>query len=251
MTSEVFGLQQARSLEAEKAILYSRQLMLGQLEEVPEELRSRAQMEAKLREYLSPLDRMESLSVPVIPVEPVPEPDKFDLEVRLKGNEWLVKNPDQRPKDLWSPFRGDLAEAFKHRCGYSALRIPYGGSVDHFLSCKNHRELAYEWSNYRYCFANLNSRKKNADDKILDPFEVKPGWFEVVIPGFLLKPTSSIPQEVEFKAFETIKILALNGQDMIDARRRQYARYKRGSLTLQGLLEVAPLVGEAVQREGL
>jgi hypothetical protein len=57
LTSEIFGLQQARSLEAEKVILYSRQLMLGQLEEIPGELRSRAQMEKKLREYLSPTDR--------------------------------------------------------------------------------------------------------------------------------------------------------------------------------------------------
>jgi hypothetical protein len=191
---------------------------------------------------------MGSWRVPVIPVEPVSEPEKFDLLVRKKGNEWLVDNPGQRPKDLWSPFRGDLAEAFKNRCGYSALEIPYGGSVDHFLSCKNHRELAYEWSNYRYCFPNLNSRKKDADDRILDPFEVKPGWFEVVLPGFLLKATSSIPPELLPKAIETIKILALNGQEMIDARMRQYARYKRGGLTLQGLLEVAPLVGEAVQR---
>ena len=187
----------------------------------------------------------------MIPVLPVKEPVDFDALVRQRGGAWLAENPSKPPKDLWSPFRPALAEAFKHRCGYAAIEIPYSGTVDHFLSCRHHRELAYEWSNYRYSFGSINSRKKNADNKILDPFEIQPNWFEVVIPGFLLKATAALPAALHGKARDTIKILALNGQEMIDARLRQYLRYKEEKITLPALFEIAPLVANAVQSAGL
>jgi len=187
----------------------------------------------------------------MIPVERVQEPTDFDVSARQKGITWLSENPNKPPKDLWSPFRPALAEAFKYRCGYAAIEIPYSGTVDHFLSCRHHRELAYEWSNYRYSFGSINSRKKNADNKILDPFEIQPDWFEIVIPGFLLKPTAALPPALHDKALDTIRILALNGQEMIDVRLRQYLRYKEGKITLPHLFEIAPLVAKAMQSAGL
>src|SRR5258708_5488790 len=95
----------------------------------------------------------------MIPVERVEEPTDFDASARRKGAAWLSENPNRAPKDLWSPFRPALAEAFKHRCGYAAIEISYSGTVDHFLSCGHHRELAYEWSNYRYSFGSINSKR--------------------------------------------------------------------------------------------
>ena len=57
LTSEIFGLEQARSIEAEEVILQSRKLMLGELDELPPNLRTREDMEVRLKQILSPTDR--------------------------------------------------------------------------------------------------------------------------------------------------------------------------------------------------
>ncbi|MBX9744052.1 MAG: hypothetical protein K2X08_02440, partial [Chlamydiales bacterium] len=149
----------------------------------------------------------------MISVRRVREPKNFDENVRQPGKNQPISN--SRPRDLWTPFRPALAKGFKERCAYSAIEI-YGGTVDHFLSFRHHPNLTYEWSNYRYCLGSINSRKRNLDELILDPYEVKDGWFEIKIPGYLLKPTNKIPLKYAFLASETIRLLKLNGQDLID-----------------------------------
>ena len=114
--------------------------------------------------------------VPVIRVQRVPEPAAFDGKARQPGKAWLAANPGaKRPKDLWSAFKSDLRDGFQSLCGYSAMFDPTGGTVDHYLSCRDHQDLAYEWSNYRFASSTMNSIKRNADDAVLDPFEVG-GW---------------------------------------------------------------------------
>lgn len=63
------------------------------------------------------------------------------------------------------------------------------GAVEHFLSKKNRPDLAYEWSNYRYIAGSVNGSKGTHDDKVLDPFEVQNGWFEVLVPSMQLVVT--------------------------------------------------------------
>ena len=74
------------------------------------------------------------------------EPQDFDEKVRQPGNNWLAKNTDhkKRPIDYWSKFKSDLADGFNNLCGYSVMYEPVG-TLEHFLSCENHRHLAYEW----------------------------------------------------------------------------------------------------------
>lgn len=83
--------------------------------------------------------------------ERVPEPPEFDQKVRQRGNVWLAKNPEPRKRlpDYWSVFKSYLADGFGNLCGYSAMYEPVG-TVDHYLSRKHYRHLAYEWSNYRF-----------------------------------------------------------------------------------------------------
>ena len=119
----------------------------------------------------------------MIPVTPVPEPKDFDTKVRQLGKAWLAANPNAKVKDLWSLYRGDLADGFHDLCGYSAIHCPHG-TVDHYLSKDNknalqNRALAYEWANYRYAAGWVNSSKGNEDDAILDPYHVGEGWFEI------------------------------------------------------------------------
>jgi len=71
-----------------------------------------------------------------------------------------------------SPFKPDLSDGFERLCAYSVMFEPVG-TIDHYISVSRNKMLAYEWSNYRFASAWLNSSKKAEDDKILDPFEPK------------------------------------------------------------------------------
>jgi hypothetical protein len=179
---------------------------------------------------------------------PPPEPPSFDQNCRQLGNTWLGKNPDinQRPRDYWSAFKSDLADGFRNLCAYSVMYEPVG-TVDHYLSCDNYRHLAYEWSNYRFASAWINSSKRTLDDQVLDPFEVGEDWFEIILPSLQLVLTDKIPAEERQRAEFTLKRLHLQDDErVIRQRQAWYQLYQDGDLTLEGLEKKAPLIARAV-----
>lgn len=183
----------------------------------------------------------------MIPVAKAPEPDRFDAECRVPGKKWLAENPEGDPhrKPLWRPFTPDLREAFRRRCGFLAMWIP-SGTVDHWISTKTDRDLAYEWSNYRFLSGPLNSAKKPAwEGKLLDPFEVREGWFELLLPSLELVPGPDLPPELKDRAKFTLEKLGLgHGEDIIRLRREWMEAYERGDL----LDEFAPLLARAIRK---
>lgn len=123
------------------------------------------------------------------------------------------------------------------------------GAVEHFLSKKNRPDLAYEWSNYRYIAGSVNGSKGTHDDKVLDPFEVQNGWFEVLLPSMQLVVTPLLPRLLSARAEFTLKQLKLrNGTKVVRSRKHWYDQFKKGMLDLDGLRTHAPLVADAVQR---
>lgn len=123
------------------------------------------------------------------------------------------------------------------------------GVVDHFLSKENHRRLAYSWKNYRYIAGTVNSSKKKLDDQVLDPFEVQPGWFEILLPSMQLVRTAAVPVPLQAKADTTLTKLKLgNGLKVRRNRKRWYEDYRDKGLPMNLLEEYAPLVADAVQR---
>lgn len=187
----------------------------------------------------------------MIPVANVRKPRKFDAEVRLPGNAWLRANPDaKRPKALWDAFLPDLDQGFSRLCGYAAMLDPTGGTVDHYLSFRNHPDLAYEWSNFRFASGVMNSTKSNADDSVLDPYEVGEGWFEILLPSLQMRVTDAVPAPQRKKAEFTLTRLRLrDGERVLRWRQSWYAMYLKGKLTLDGLREVAPLIAAAVETQ--
>jgi hypothetical protein len=151
----------------------------------------------------------------VIPVAKVPKPAGYD-KIKAGGDAWLKANPAaKRPKDLWSPFLPELAEGFAHLCGYAAMLDPTGGTVDHYLSWKSYRHLAYEWSNFRFVSSILNSSKRTADDTVLDPYLVKSGWFEIILPSLQMRVTDKVPAAHQAAAAFTLKRLKLGDGEKI------------------------------------
>jgi hypothetical protein len=187
----------------------------------------------------------------VIPVRRVPEPAHFDSEARQPGNGWLAANPGaKRLPALWRSFVNELYDGFGGLCGYAAMLDATGGTVDHYLSVRNHRHLAYEWSNYRFAWSTMNSIKGIADDAVLDPYEVGEGWFEIILPSLQMRVTDRVPAEHRARAEATLSRLKLRDDErLIRCRRGWYELYQAGELTLEGLARVAPLIADAVRRE--
>jgi hypothetical protein len=185
---------------------------------------------------------------------PAPEPKDFDSQVRKAGQNWRSKNPDKLPKDFWKHCKDELAEAFDEICCYTAMRIipPQDGTVDHYLSKKNRPDLAYEWSNYRYCTGYVNSCKGNYDDRILDPFDAEADWFEVLIPSLQLVLTDQVPLEFREKAEFTLHQLQLqDSKRIIKKRTYYYNAYKKGNMSIEQLEQDAPLLARAIHSNGV
>lgn len=197
----------------------------------------------------------------MIPVARPKEPKRFDAACRAPGLAWLKKNPKEPPKDLWSPFEEDLRTAFHERCGWLAMWIP-AGQIDHYLSKhhpngkrrKKQRPLAYEWSNLRYADGSVNNRKRNADEAVLDPFEVTAGSFEVTA-SLRLRVAAACPALMRTRAAETLTRLGLDdGRVAMRMRQHFLARYefavKHGmskAAALDQLERDAPLVAAYVR----
>lgn len=188
----------------------------------------------------------------MIPVARVRKPRGFDATVKTPGDAWLASHPvAARPPALWAPYTATLSEGFANLCGYAAMHDPTGGTVDHFLSFKHHRHLTYEWTNYRFASAPLNSSKRAADDSVLDPFQVGAGWFEIILPSLQMRLTHAVPLALRAKAEYTLKRLKLrDGERIIRWRRSWYRMYTDGQLSLEGLRAVAPLLAAAVEAQG-
>lgn len=179
----------------------------------------------------------------------VPQPEGFELEVEVRGATWLREHLDaHRPRDYWSPFKAHLAEGFRNLCSYSALFEPVG-TVDHFVSWDEDRSRAYDWSNYRFASAWINSSKKTLrSSDILDPFEVEDGWFELILPSLQLVVSDSLPESLRERAEFVLDRLHLRDDERVVRQRREWYRmYQEGELSLEGLKKKAPLIARAVR----
>lgn len=177
------------------------------------------------------------------------EPEEFEEKARTPGKEWLTAHPSGRPKDFWSAFKRELADGFGDLCAYTVMYEPVG-TVDHYLSCDNHRDQSYEWSNYRYSAGWINSSKSTQDNKIIDPFQIGDGWFEIILPSLQLVMTDAIPENEKTRAKHTLTRLHLRDDERVIRQRREWYRmYQDGELTLDGLEKKAPLIARAVRKQ--
>ena len=184
----------------------------------------------------------------MIRCERVAEPPGFDAEVRRRGEAWLAEHPAAtRPSKLWVAYLPQLAEGFRHLCGYTAMHIEEG-TVDHYLSCATHRHLAYEWSNYRFTSHRMNSVKGTLDERVLDPCAIGDDWFTILLPSLQMVATARVPPAERERAAFTLQRLGLrDGEHVIRRRRAWYEGFLEGRQSLRGLREHAPLIARAVE----
>ena len=184
----------------------------------------------------------------MIRFRPIPEPPTFDHNARSPGNDWLASHPNpKRPKDFWSPFKGHLADGFNSLCAYSAMYEPVG-TVDHFVSWNEDPSKAYEWNNYRYSSGWINSSKQHVpSSRILDPFEVEDGWFEIHLPSLQLVLSDSIPDEYRARAEYVLERLHLRDDERVMRQRRSWMEAYEQGMSIDELERRAPLLARAVR----
>jgi len=193
----------------------------------------------------------------MIPVTPRPEPPEFNNKVRKPGQKFLtqIPNPNSsewRSKSYWTRVLPDLRRAYDCICAYSATWIPYSvgsHSVDHFIPKHSSPQLAYEWSNFRYVSSRFNSRKGVRE--ILDPFGIQPGWFQINFNNLFIKPSLNISTDIQQEVIDTIKILDLNKDLLVEERITFVQNYYQGNISLEYLRQNAPFISFELERQGL
>ncbi|KYF88487.1 hypothetical protein BE17_27280 [Sorangium cellulosum] len=181
-----------------------------------------------------------------------PEPARFDALVRQPGRRALAANVEHLPP-YWRECLDDLRDGYRGICAYLCVLVPRGTgarSVDHVAPKSKRRELAYEWSNYRFVCSLMNARKRDFDD-VLDPMEIPDGWFVLELSFLQVLPAEGLHDEARACVQATIERLKLNDKECIAAREMYYTAYLDKGLTLELLQEWSPFVAREVVRQGL
>lgn len=195
----------------------------------------------------------------MIRVKQRPEPRApgfdFHARVRVPGEAWLKANPsaavDLPP--LWREAMPSLRAAYKGLCAYFCVYVhpvTGGGSTDHFVPKSQDRSVAYEWDNYRFACARMNSRKHDAGD-VLDPFDLTDGCFVLVFTTMQVKAAPGLAPEVLRRVKATIQRLNLNSPECMEERQGHWDNYDKHGLSADRLMEFAPFIVMEAARQGL
>jgi hypothetical protein len=212
----------------------------------------------------------------MIHVDRAPEPPDFDRKVRqpglsaiaeMVGEPPIRKRPGRRRAEIaesremiptkkfppfWTEAIDDMMRAYNQICAYMAIYIENvtgAASVDHMIPKSVEWSQVYEWNNYRLACSLMNSRKDDAIF-VLDPFEVKTGWFELEFVGFQVKPAMSLSPLIRSRVEKTIALLKLNDRECRNLRRDYVVEFESGHISLSYLKRRAPFIAMEFQRQG-
>lgn len=216
----------------------------------------------------------------MIPVTLADEPHSFNAHVRMRGANATQKllgksvrargrspkvtytRPEDIPADkfptCWTDVRkadgksalDDLMDAYGQYCAYLAMRIERAtGSptVDHFVPKERDWRLVYEWSNYRLSAGCVNGAKGTKD--VVDPFKVRPGWFELDLDTFYVRRGASAPSAEHARIDETLIILNL--RQCVAQRGEFINRFRDKKIDLPNLETYAPFIASEYRRQGV
>jgi hypothetical protein len=193
----------------------------------------------------------------MIPVKKQKEPQNFNNDVRIPGQKYLQKNPNPksvefRKHSYWKKINPELYQVYNGICAYTGMWFPdISSSVDHFLPKSKNPELAYEWDNYRLTTQNMNSTKGDVIN-LIDPFDVKLGWFVLDLVTCLVKPNETSVDFEQEKIIFTIKTLKLNSdEDRVERRHEIIQWYKDGIFDFEFIKEKYPYIAYEIERQGL
>jgi hypothetical protein len=86
---------------------------------------------------------------------------------------------------------------------------------------------------------------------VLDPFQVKNGWFTLDFHSFFVHPNSLEPKFTQDRISQTIAVLKLNDDNWVGMRFAIVRDYSRQYLSFAYLQERYPFIGFELLRQGL
>ncbi len=194
----------------------------------------------------------------MIRVTPKPAPADFNSRVRTPGLAFLAQFPNPTKDDykkkgskIWRRCLDDLYRDYGKVCAYSAEWVTKKErSVDHFVSRKVNKMLAFEWSNYRLASKLLNQNKGSCC--VLDPIHIGVVWFVNDFDLNLVRPNNDIPDSgLRERIADTIRTLKLNELVLQTKRTGWIDAYYRGRTGLVGLRKRAPFLVRELERQHL
>lgn len=197
----------------------------------------------------------------VIPIAPQPEPQDFAKLVRAPGLKWIAKsglNPNQpvpsgtEIPSYWTKCLPALREVYGGICAYVSVYVPKvvgAPSVEHFVPKSRHLNQAYDWSNYRFVCAKMNSRKRDFED-VLDPFALEPESFELNLGDGSVAPHPRLGGLKCQQVMATIARLDLDDLECRELRLEFIQAFRTNQITAGYLKLQAPFVWFEMQRQG-
>jgi hypothetical protein len=207
----------------------------------------------------------------MIPVPEAQEPSSFDAKVRKKGLRAISELSGDKPNrksafkavatsrdkippasfpTYWRDCLSDLMVAYYYICAYTCFRIhpvTGGRTVDHFAPKSRSWDKVYEWSNYRLACSAINAAKNSFED-VIDPFTLKPGYFELELVGYQVIPGSGLDDSERLLVQATIDRLGLDQYN--DDRARDAEDYLAAEISLARLRKESPFVASELHRQG-
>jgi uncharacterized protein (TIGR02646 family) len=199
--------------------------------------------------------------VVVIPVAPQPEPTDFDLKVRQPGLRWIKKQgldpavPVPTGTEIpshWTKCLPDLRRLYNEVCAYTGLFVPKvtgAPTVEHFAPKSKRLSLAFEWTNYRFVCAKINSRKRDFED-VLDPFVLQVRTFELNLINGGIAPGNQLNVAQAKKARATIERLDLDDAECREVRLEYIDEFTKKNISEDYLKRKAPFVWFEMKRQG-
>jgi hypothetical protein len=121
--------------------------------------------------------------------------------------------------------------------------------VEHFAPKSKRLDLAFEWTNYRFVCAKINSRKRDFED-VLDPFVLQAKTFELNLINGGIAPGHHLNVVQMKKARATIERLDLDDTECREMRLEYIDEYAKKNISEDYLKRKAPFVWFEVQRQG-
>ena len=207
----------------------------------------------------------------MIPVRPAPEPPDFAVRVRQPGLRAIAELVGEAPQrtagrrfdkaadareqipagrfpSYWRAALDDLQAAYDQVCAYLGIRISTDPSVDHYVAKSRRWDLVYEWSNYRLACAAMNSYKGEHGD-VLDPFELRDGWFALELVEFQVVPGAKLASPEAERVRATIRRLRLNGPRFCRIRATFAEDRWNDEISTDYLVRHAPFVARELIRQ--
>lgn len=158
----------------------------------------------------------------------------------------------------WTRALPALHEAYGGLCAYLARHIDLveTPTVDHYIARRHAKPLmlAFTWSNLRLSHHYINGVKSDLAD-VLDPFEVKEGWFALNLASGETVPGPTAPPDRLADIQRTITLLQLDRGRVVKTRQRAIDRYRRPPpgqrfIPIWLLEQDEPFIAHELRRQG-